>query len=60
VTAVGKSYIDFDILTDTGAGSTEFTDGNSQIQITFDPDRVLSFADSTAIRRITIQTVPHQ
>jgi hypothetical protein len=60
VTAVGKSYIDFDILTDTGAGSTEFTDGNSQIQITFDPDRVLSFADSTAIRKITIQTVPHQ
>jgi hypothetical protein len=60
VLAVGMSYIDFDILTDTGSGSTEFTDDNSQIQITFDPDRVLSFADSTAIRKITIQTVPHQ
>jgi hypothetical protein len=60
VVAVGMSYIDFDILTDTGSGSTEFTDGNSQIMITFDPDRTVSFADSTAIRRITIQTVPHQ
>ena len=60
VVAVGKSYIDFDILTDTGAGSSEFTDGNSQIQITFDPDRVLSFADSSQIKKITIQTVPHQ
>lgn len=60
VLAVGKSYIDFDVLTDTGSGSNEFTDGNSQIQITFDPDRVLSFADSSQIKKITIQTVPHQ
>jgi hypothetical protein len=60
VVAIDKSYIDFDVLTDTGAGSTEFTDGNSQIMITFDPDRVLSFADSSQIKKITIQTVPHQ
>jgi hypothetical protein len=60
VVAVGKSYIDFDILTNTGPDSTEFTDGNSQIQITFDPDRSVSFADSSQIKKITIQTVPHQ
>lgn len=58
VMAVGSSYIDYDILTDVT--TSEFSDNNSQIQITFDPDRVLSFADSTAIRKITIQTVPHQ
>ena len=58
VVATDESYIDFDILTDVT--TSEFSDGNSQIQITFDPDRTLSFADSTAIRKITIQTVPHQ
>ena len=59
VVAIDKSYIDYDILTDTGAGSTEFTSNQSSIQITFDPDRTLSFADATVIRRITIQTVKH-
>jgi hypothetical protein len=59
VQAIDKSYIDFDILTDTGAGSTEFTSNQSSIQITVDPDRTVSFADATAIRRITIQTVKH-
>ena len=50
-------YTDVDILTDTSAGSTEFTSNQGSIQITFDPDRTLTFADSTLIRRITIQTV---
>jgi hypothetical protein len=59
VTALDKSYIDYDILTDTSAGSTEFTSNQSSIQITFDPDRTVSFADATVIRRITIQTVKH-
>ena len=44
VTAMGLAYIDYDILTDTGAGSTEFTSNQSSIQITFDPDRTVSFA----------------
>jgi hypothetical protein len=50
-------YTDVDILTDTSAGSTEFTSNQGSIQITFDPDRTLSFADASLIRRITIQTV---
>jgi hypothetical protein len=50
-------YTDVDILTDTSAGSTEFTSNQGSIQITFDPDRILSFADASLIRKITIQTV---
>jgi len=57
--AIDRSYIDYDVLTDV-SDSTEVDANNNQIQITFDPDRVLSFADSTAIRKITIQTVKHQ
>ena len=49
-------YTDVDILTDTSAGSTEFTSNQGSIQITFDPDRTLSFADASLVRRITIQT----
>jgi hypothetical protein len=60
VLAIDKSYIDFDILTDNSSGSTEFTSNQSSIQITFDPDRTLSFADASQIRKITIQTVKHQ
>ena len=56
VQALGMAYIDYDVLTDTGAGSTEFTGNQSSIQITFDPDRTVSFADASMIRRITIQT----
>jgi hypothetical protein len=59
VLAIDKSYIDYDILTDTSAGSTEFASNQSSIQITFDPDRTLSFADASLVRRITIQTVKH-
>lgn len=59
VQTIDKSYIDFDILTDNSAGSTEFTSNLSSIQITFDPDRTISFADASMIRRITIQTVKH-
>ena len=59
VLAIDKSYIDYDILTDVSAGSTEFTSNQNSIQITFDPDRTLSFADASQIRRITIQTVKH-
>jgi hypothetical protein len=59
VLAQGMAYIDYDILTDNSAGSTEFTSNQSSIQITFDPDRTISFADASVIRRITIQTAKH-
>jgi hypothetical protein len=59
VLAQGMAYIDYDILTDNSAGSTEFTSNQSSIQITFDPDRTVSFADASVIRRITIQTAKH-
>lgn len=59
VVSLDNSYIDYYILTDTSAGSTEFTDNQSSINIVFDPDRILSFADATAVRRITIQTSNH-
>ena len=54
-----SSYTDFDILTDTSAGSTEFSSDQGSIQITFDPDRTITFADASLIRKITIQTVKH-
>ena len=57
VRMVGTQYTDVDILTDTSAASTEFTSNQGQIQITFDPDRTVSAADASVIRRITIQTV---
>jgi hypothetical protein len=57
VQMVGTQYTDVDVLTDTSAGSTEFTSNQGQIQITFDPDRTVSAADASVIRRITIQTV---
>lgn len=56
VRMTNAQYTDVDILTDTST-ATEFTTNLGSIQITFDPDRTLSFADSTLIRRITIQTV---
>jgi hypothetical protein len=56
VQAQGMAYIDYDILHDP---DTDFTSNKNSIQITFDPDRTVSFADATAIRRITIQTVKH-
>lgn len=59
VQAIDKSYIDYDVLTDVGPGSTEFANNQSSIQITFDPDRTLSFADASQVRKITIQTVKH-
>lgn len=59
VQAIDKSYIDYDVLTDVGPGSNEFTNNQSSIQITFDPDRTLSFADASQVRKITIQTVKH-
>ena len=59
VQAQGMAYIDYDILTDNSAGSTEFAYNQSSIQITFDPDRTISFADASVIRRITIQTAKH-
>jgi hypothetical protein len=58
VVAIDKSYIDYDILTDVST-STEYTNNQNSIQITFDPDRTLSFADASQVRRITIQTVKH-
>ncbi len=57
VVMTDRQYTDVDILTDTSAGSTEFTSNQGSIQITFDPDRTLSFADASLIRKITIQTV---
>jgi hypothetical protein len=57
VETIDKSYIDFDILHDVT--NNEFSSNQSSIQITFDPDRTISFADATLVRRITIQTVKH-
>jgi hypothetical protein len=54
------NYIDYELQTDIDTGSTEHTDNLNQWTIVFDPDRVLSFADATAVRRITIQTTKHQ
>jgi hypothetical protein len=55
VRSLDTSYTDFDILTDT-SDSTEFNANQGSIQITFDPDRTITFADASLIRRITIQT----
>jgi hypothetical protein len=56
VQAQGMAYIDYDIVHDP---DTDFASNKSSIQIVFDPDRTISFADATTIRRITIQTVKH-
>jgi hypothetical protein len=56
VVMTDRQYTDVDILTDVST-STEFTSNQGSIQITFDPDRTLSFADASLIRKITIQTV---
>ena len=56
VTMTDRQYTDVDILTDTTT-NTEFNADQASIQITFDPDRILSFADASLIRKITIQTV---
>ncbi|CAN2212301.1 hypothetical protein MCEMRE196_01056 [Candidatus Nanopelagicaceae bacterium] len=58
VVNLDMSYIDFEPLHDSSI-STEVDANQSSILITFDPDQTLSFADSTAIRKITIQTVKH-
>lgn len=52
---VDMSYIDYAILHDVT--NSEFANNQSSIQIAFDNDRLVSFADSSMIRRITIQTV---
>jgi len=57
VQMVGTQYSDVYILTDNSCGSTVFTSNQSEIQIVFDPDRTVSAADASVIRRITIQTV---
>jgi hypothetical protein len=54
VEAIDSSYIDFAILHDVT--NSEFADNQSSIQIAFDNDRLISFADSQMVRRITIQT----
>lgn len=51
-----RQYADVYILTDTSAGSTEFTSNQGQIQIVFDADRMISMADASLLRKITIQT----
>ena len=56
VTMTDRQYTDVDILTDTTT-NTEFSNDEASIQVTFDPDRILSFADASLIRKITIQTV---
>jgi hypothetical protein len=52
-----NQYADVYILTDNSTGSTEFDSNQGQIQIVFDADRMISMADSSLLRRITIQTV---
>lgn len=51
-----NQYADVYILTDTSS-STEFDANQGQIQIVFDADQMISMADSSLLRRITIQTV---
>ena len=51
-----NQYADVYILTDTSS-STEFDSNQGQIQIVFDADRMISMADASLLRRITIQTV---
>lgn len=51
-----NQYADVYILTDTSS-STEFNSNQGQIQIVFDADRMISMADASLLRRITIQTV---
>lgn len=60
VTAVSSryQYTDVEVLTDVSDG-TEFDANQNSFIITFDPDQVSSFADSTQIRKITLQTTPH-
>jgi hypothetical protein len=57
VSALDNSYIDYNILHDPD--TNEFSSNQASIVVVFDPDRVLSFADATAIRRITLQTTKH-
>lgn len=57
VVMTDNQYTDPYILTDTSAGSMEFVLNQGQIQIVFDADRTISMADTSLIRRITIQTV---
>jgi hypothetical protein len=57
VVSVDSGYTDFDVLTDT-SDATEVSSGNS-VQITFDPDQTISFADASQVRKITLQTVSH-
>ncbi len=58
VVNLDPSYIDFETLHDTSV-ATEVDANQSSVQITFDPDQVISFADSTLVRKITIQTSKH-
>ncbi|CAB4549546.1 MAG: hypothetical protein F2531_05365 [Actinobacteria bacterium] len=51
-----RQYADVYILTDTSS-STEFDSNQGSIQIVFDADRLISMADASLLRRITIQTV---
>lgn len=57
VVGTDSQYTDYYILTDTTAGSTEFSSNQASIQIVFDADRTISMADASLLRRITIQTV---
>ncbi len=61
VVSVDSGYTDFSVLTDTldGSTSTEVTSGANSVEIVFDPDRTISFADASQIAKITLQTVPH-
>ena len=59
VTSMSNAFTDIELLTDISDGSTEYTDNQNSFLITFDPDQISSFADSSQIRKITIQTSPH-
>jgi hypothetical protein len=58
VRTLGSQYTDVELLNDTST-STDFTNNQTAIQITFDPDTVANFADAKNIYKITLETAPN-
>ena len=55
VVSVNSGYTDFEVLTDLT--TNEATTGLNSVQIVFDPDRTISFANASDVRKITLLTV---
>lgn len=59
VTMMSNQYTDVAIMTDIDAGSTEFANNQSAIEVAFDADQYANFADAKDVFKITLQTAPH-